>query len=91
MIMSNWYGQNGEYYLLGSLQPDNGDYFTPKMTVQHQDVLLAEKIGEMCPFVQAVEVQEDVVTSNVQWMIRQSQVAREGAEVWDWEALTKVG
>jgi len=41
----------------------------PFIPASHGDVKLAEKIGELDPFVYATEHGEDVLLENVQWVI----------------------
>lgn len=73
-MKSLWQGSNGKFELLSFvtlLQEKSGVFrVLSKGREEFYDHLLAAKIGEMDPFVLAVERQEDIVPEKVQWLLR---------------------
>ncbi len=73
-MKSMWQGSDGKFELLSfvTLYKEAAGVYRQLSRGRDEfyDHLLAAKIGEMDPFVLAVERQEDVVPEKVQWLLR---------------------
>ena len=73
-MKSFWQGSNGKFELLSfvTLSKEGAGVYRAfsRGREEFYDHILAEMIGDLDPFVRAVELQEDVVPEKVQWLLR---------------------